>query len=144
MSELMNARNGSRDFRWQLLTTVSALALLTAVYGSGEAQAEDQDSDRPTVWIELGSQLERMNDSQEAFSPPFMASITQANLLSTLDVQKPPAFAVGGEGKVSFQPESSDWVFSASVRYGRAKRHHHRHQQTANAKVPLHITIASV
>ena len=33
MSELMNTRNAKTDFRWQLLTTVSALALLAAVYG---------------------------------------------------------------------------------------------------------------
>ena len=62
MSELMNARSDSRDFRWQLLTTVSALALLTSVYGSNRSEAADQDADRPTVWIELGGQLEHMND----------------------------------------------------------------------------------
>jgi len=141
MSELMNARSRGRDFRWQLLTTVSALALLSAVYGSSESEAADQDADRPTVWIELGGQLERMNDPQEAFSPPFMASITQANLRSALDVQKPAAYAIGGEGKVSFQPGGSDWLFSASVRYGRSNAAQHQHQQTPNAKVPLALTV---
>ena len=139
MSELMNVRNNSRDLRWRLLTTASALALLAAVYGTNESEAADQDADRPTVWIELGGQLERMSGSEEAFSPPFMASITQANLLSALDVQKPPAFAIGEEGKISFQPENSDWVFSASIQYGRSSANTHRHQQTANAKVPVAV-----
>ena len=141
MSELMNARNNSRDFRWRLLTTASALALLAAVYGTNESEAADQDADRPTVWIELGGQLEHMNGSDEVFSPPFMASITQQNLLSALDVQKPSAYAIGPEGKVSFQPDGSDWVFSASVQYSRSNADKHRHQQTANAKVPVAVPI---
>jgi hypothetical protein len=127
--------NMNRDMRWQLLVTVSAAALLAAAYGAGEAQAADNDSDRPLIWIELGGQWQRMSEAQDALSPPFMASITQANLLKALDVQKPAAFAMASEGKISFQPDDSDWVFSASLQYGRsgAKRHHH--QQTANKTV---------
>ena len=143
MSELMNARGNDRDFRWQLLTTVSALALLAAVYGTNKSEAADQDADRPTVWIELGGQLQRLNDSQEEFSPPFMASITQANLLSALNVQQPSAYAIGAEGKISIQPTDSDWVFSASVQYGRSNAFKHRHQQTANKTVPVHFTLPS-
>ncbi|HEV2561797.1 MAG TPA: hypothetical protein VGT78_06615 [Rhizomicrobium sp.] len=123
------------NIRHQLLITVSAAALFAAAYGAGEAQAADNDSDRPLIWIELGGQWQRMSEAQEELSPPFMASITQANLLKALDVQKPAAYAVAGEGKISFQPDDSDWVFSASLQYGRsgAKRHHH--QQTANKTV---------
>jgi iron complex outermembrane recepter protein len=137
MSELMNARNGSRDFRWQLLSTVSVLALLATVSGSGQSEAADQDTDRPTIWIELGGQLDSLSNSQETFTPSFMASITQANLLSAMNVQKPPTYALGLEGKISFQPDSSDWVFSASVRYGRSQAARHRHQQTQNPYVQV-------
>jgi iron complex outermembrane receptor protein len=143
MSETINTRNTGRDFRRQLLATVSALALLAAVYGSSEAEAADQDGDRPAVWIELGGQFERMNDSQEAFSPPFMASITQANLLHALNVQQSPAYAIGTEGKISFQSDESNWVFSASVRYGRSDATRHRHQQTANKPIPVHFHTGS-
>jgi iron complex outermembrane recepter protein len=136
MSELMNAQNIGRRFRWQLLTTASALALVAAIYGTNASEAADQDADRPTVWIELGGQLENLSGGKEALSPPFMASITQANLLSALDVQQPPTHAIGAEGKISFQPENSNWVFSASVRYGRSQASRHRDQQTANAHVP--------
>ncbi len=143
MSELMNARSNRPDFRWHLLTTVSALALLAAVYGASAAKAEDQDIDRPTVWIELGGQLERVTSPQEAFSPPFMASITQANLLSALNVQQSPAYATGGEGKASFQSDGSDWVFAVSVEYGRSNANRHLHQQTPNAGVPAHFAAGS-
>ena len=47
-------------FRWQLLTTVSALALLASV-SMGDAKAADEEADRPTVWIELGGQPENMS-----------------------------------------------------------------------------------
>ncbi len=141
MSELMKAHGSRQEFRWQLLATVSALTLLAVVYGTSESEAADQDADNPTVWIELGGQLERLNNSQQAFSPPFMASITQANLLSALNVQQPSAYAIGSEGKISFQPDGSDWVFSASVQYGRSNAYRHRHQQTANAKIPVNVPV---
>ena len=141
MSELMKAHGSRQEFRWQLLATVSALTLLAVVYGTSESEAADQDADNPTVWIELGGQLERLNNSQQAFSPPFMASISQANLLSALNVQRQPAFALDEDGKISFQPDGSDWVFSASIRYGRSAANEHRHQQTANAIVPKNITL---
>jgi len=136
----MNTRNAGHDFRWQLLTTVSAWVLLVAVYGPIEAHA-DQDADRPTVWIELGGQLEQMGSSQEVFSPPFMASIAQKNLLSATNVQQPSTFSLGEEGKISFQPDDSDWVFSASILYGRSMLDRHRHQQTANAGVPVKVSL---
>ena len=75
MSELMNARSGKRDLRWQLLTTVSTVALLAVMYGAGESKAADQDDDRPTVWIELGGQLEQLQDKQQPFMPPFVANM---------------------------------------------------------------------
>lgn len=135
MSELMKTRSNRRDFRWQLLTTVSALALVGAAYRSGDAKAADQDTDRPTVWIELGGQLESISGESENFSPPFIAGITHSDLLSALNVQHAPAHAFGIDGRVSFQPNGSDWVFSASLRYGRSQAIRHKHHQTANAHV---------
>jgi hypothetical protein len=139
MSKTNNMRR--KDIRWQLLTTVSASALLLSAYGVGEAQAAGSDSDRPLLWIELGSQLDRLSDVQEPFNPPFMANITRPGFLSTLNVQSPPTFAIDEEGKISFQPEDSDWIFSAAIRYGRSQSAKHHHQQTPNAKIPVHFTL---
>ena len=93
MSELMNTQDAERDFRWQLLTTVSALALLAAVYGSSEAKAADEDADRPTVWIELGGQLEHVSGQGDLFTPGFLAANPNSPVLqpvTPVQAQNPP------------------------------------------------------
>ncbi len=142
MSELVGKQRGTRNFRWQLLASVSTATLLTLASVAWSAEADE--ADRPTVWIELGGQLEGIDNSQKSFSPPFMALITQANLLQTLNVEKPAAYAIGGEGKISFQPLESDWVFSAAVRFGRSNATRARHQQTANAEIPVNVPIPTL
>jgi hypothetical protein len=69
MSELIQARPRT-DIRFQLLATVSALSLLTVM----ASQARAEDADRPTVWIELGTQLDSMGSSSETFAPAILAS----------------------------------------------------------------------
>jgi iron complex outermembrane receptor protein len=140
MSELTHAQNHAKALRWQLMSTVSALALLLAVYESGESEAADQDADRPTVWIELGGQFDRLDSPQQALAPSLMMPITRPSLASALNVQNPPTYSLGTEGTISFQPEDSDWVFSATAQYGRANMVRHRHHQTANSPVHLDIT----
>jgi hypothetical protein len=137
MSELINARSNGRDFRWQLLTTVSALTLLAAVYGSNETQAAEQDADHPTVWIELGGQFEQVSTDQEAFVPPFstIQPVSGPNRQGVVQiapgsVQKPLGYSYGADGNISFQPEGTDWVFSADVRYGRSNGSTHVHRST--------------
>jgi iron complex outermembrane receptor protein len=123
MSELMNARNCNRDFRRRLLATVSAFALLATIYGPNEADATDQEADRPTVWIELGGQLEHIDGQGEPFAPAFLGANPNSVVfhpVTPLQAQNPPPFGFGEEGKISFQPEGSDWIFSASLRYGRS------------------------
>jgi hypothetical protein len=135
MSEVIKTRIAAKDFRWQLLSTASVLALLTTLHIS-PAEASDQE-DRPVLWVELGGQLDRLDTSQEAFAPNFLNSITQANLRSALDVQKPSIYSIGGEGKISLQPKGSDWIFSVSAMYGRSQGSRHQHQQTKNAYFPI-------
>jgi iron complex outermembrane recepter protein len=130
MSEVINAQNGKRDFRRQLLTTVSALALLTAIYGSNESEAADQDADRPTVWIELGGQFEQIRTEQETYVPPFFTPQPSFTTITPEQVQKPLDYSYGTEGSISFEPEGSDWIFSAAVRYGRSNGIKHLHQAT--------------
>jgi iron complex outermembrane recepter protein len=143
MSKTTNMRNDRKSLRWQLLVTVSAAALLAAAYGASEAEAAGNSDDRPLLWIEFGGQLSRLSDMQDALDPSFMATIAQRNLLSALNVQSPPAYALDTEGKISFQPDDTDWVVSASIRYGRSAATRHRHQQTANATIPVHISYPS-
>src|SRR5690242_1623990 len=123
MSELMNVENRRSDFRWHLLATVSALALIGSVMPDIAALASDE-SDRPTAWIELGGQLERMDGSEQPFAPPFVtANLNNAyNVQSPLSAERRSRYSFGGEAKITFEPEGTDWVFSASVRYGRSNR----------------------
>jgi hypothetical protein len=126
MSELMNG--GYKTFEWQLLTTVSALALLGGAYGASQAKADD-DSGRPTVWIELGGQLSRVNDGEEIFSPSLM-DVRPSQFSPSSQFEKMPHTSIDESGSASFQPDNSNWTVSASVRYGRSVSHTHVHQQT--------------
>jgi len=134
MSELI-IRAACADTRWQLLTTVSALALLTVVV----ADAKAEDVDRPTVWIELGGQLERMDGVNGRFIEPFMLVTPTPGILnaaSPIDAQRPPRYGIGGEAKISFEPKGMDWVFSAAVRYGRGNGNRSVYHQSPGAPFP--------
>jgi hypothetical protein len=128
MSELMNAQRGRTGIRRQLLATVSIAALL--ILGSSAAQTRAEDADRPTVWIELGGQFEQVNPVGEGYSPPFASEIVQDGLPSLAEPQRAFGQSFGGESRISFQPENSDWVFSASIRYGRTSANNVTHHQT--------------
>jgi iron complex outermembrane recepter protein len=130
MSELMNASVRRENFRWQLLATVSAIALIGFGYGTNAARADD-DSDRPSLWIELGGQLSRLDDGQEAFAPAFPNSPPRPSMFSpSQKFERMPSSSVDETGKISFEPDGSNWVFSASVRYGRSISKKDVNQQT--------------
>jgi iron complex outermembrane receptor protein len=122
MSELMN-KSGRHAIRGCLLSSVSGLALLTSAYMAGSAEAAGDDTDRPLLWIELGGQAETIAGQGDAFAPAFLAANPHAPILwngtSPIQAQNPPPFNFGEEAKITLQPESSDWVLSASFRYGR-------------------------
>jgi iron complex outermembrane receptor protein len=103
----------------------------------------DTDNGKPPLWIEIGGQLDRLNVGEEPYAPPFMVSVTRPGLLSALDVQHQPLFAIDAEGKISFQPEDSDWIITAGIRYGRSASNLHLHHQTPNAKIPIHFDLGS-
>lgn len=130
MSELTQSKNQTSDLRWHLLTTASALALLTSIMGQSAHAA--QDADRPTVWVELGGQLERIDTSQGVFAPGFVLAHEAApyNLVSPLTAQRLPRYGFGGEGKITFAPTGTGWTLSAAIRYGRSNGKKALHQQT--------------
>ncbi len=139
MSELITTRAGANT-RLHLLATVSALSLLTIV----ASQAKAEDADRPTVWIEFGGQLERMDAGQEQFAPPFILATPRPapETVSPLSVGHPPRYSFGSEGKISFEPEDTNWIFSAGVRFGRSNTQKHLHQQSYPTK-PIRPQTAS-
>jgi iron complex outermembrane recepter protein len=133
MSELIHTTDRRRNVRWQLLATVSALALMAT---TEIAAAADDSVERSAIWIELGGQFEQVTTEQETFAPPFTsiqpASGPYRQGISQIsgDIQKPLDYSYGGEGKLSFEPEGTDWVLSATVRYGRSNGNKNVHRST--------------
>jgi iron complex outermembrane receptor protein len=129
MSELIDKNDDHATIRWKLLTGASALAL--AAYVSSAAMAKAEDASQPQIWIELGGQLSSLVDGQETFTPDFPDSPPRPSIfVPSQRYEYPPRFSFDEEGRISFQPENSNWLFSASVRYGRSASHRDVRQQT--------------
>jgi hypothetical protein len=142
MSELITKQPATGGVRWQLLSTVSALAICGTIYTGDAARAGD--AGRPTVWIELGGQLERVDSGQDAFLPPFLTAEPRPGFEteSPASLQRPPRYALGGEAKFVFAPDDSDWRFSAALRFGRSNNGRHIHQQTTQSIKPGGLNFA--
>lgn len=130
MSELINKTDNRSTIHWKLLTGVSALAL--TAYVSSTAVANAEDASQPQIWIELGGQLSRLDDGQEAFNPVFPTTTPARPSIfaPSQKFEEPPRFSLDEDGKISFQPENSDWAFSAAIRYGRSASNNHVSQKT--------------
>jgi len=131
MSERINSHDNRATIRWKLMTGASALALTAYIASSAAACADD--SDHPLFWIELGGQMEMLKGTSRTFTAPFMLldPIPAPYLGATpTENQRASNFAFGGDGKITFQPENSDWIFSAEIRYGRSHVKRHVHHQT--------------
>lgn len=126
MSELIQ-KNEHDDVRRRLLAGASALVLMSCIVAVPAAQAGD--SDRPTVWIELGGQLSRWENDQAPYAPSF-AVLTPSDLSSPQAFQKLPRRGVDESAAFTVQPADSDWSFSASIHYGRSGNSAHNRQQT--------------
>lgn len=136
MREHMNMRN-ARKYRGQLLTTVSAVALTLAVCSSTDARAAD--ADRPIIWIEGGWHFEDVRQPSDPFVPPLDALVKQGGYTSVTGLERVLDYSYGGEGSIAFQPEDSDWIFSASIRYGRAHGRKTIHEQKAVPDVQVSL-----
>jgi len=120
MSELIQKNDDRATIRLKLMASVSAAVLIASACSAGESLAADSDRSQPRVWIELGAQLERASGGDDMFKPPFFDDLAPS-LDSPAKIAAKLPWAMGGEAKISLQPQESDWVFSAGVRYGRAK-----------------------
>ena len=130
MSELIKGQSRGESFRRGLFTNTSVLALLGFAWISPNTGAAQTEDSRPTVWIELGGQLEKLDSQHEVFTPPFLDQTPVTDATPIIAAQRPSRYSVGGEGKISFAPRDTDWVLSAGVRYGRSDNARHQHQQT--------------
>jgi hypothetical protein len=117
MSEAMKTR--SKASRFYLLTTVSSVALISSALGANLALA-DEYSKEPALWIEIGLQFDRILDSTDSFALPVGSMVSPAGytgpLVSGLNLPRSQT----ENGKITFEPGGTDWVFSASVTYGRS------------------------
>jgi hypothetical protein len=136
MSELTSAKTNRKALHAYLLSTACAFAVWSA---GGSAMAED--GGHPSVWIDLGGQLERMASSQETFSPQFLGAFAGEGFDPIESIQRAPRYSYGGEGKIEFDPRGSGWSFFAAIRYGRSngsKALYQRHPEvTATLKTLL-------
>jgi iron complex outermembrane receptor protein len=117
MSELIQKNDNRATIRWKLLTGASALALISTAYA-----ANADDAKKPLIWIELGGQVEWQTGQGDVLTPPFVSNYPDSLAYtpqSPLHYEKPSLFSEGLEGKISFQPDQSDWEFSAAIRYGK-------------------------
>jgi len=129
MSELVETRIVQKGVRWSMMAGASAAVLVTACGASAAPRSED----RPTVWVDLGVDLNRVDGGTERFDPDFVSQIDTHRFSSPIDLQRGPRYANGLEGKLTIQPEDSDWLVSVSLRYGRSNGAKQGHQQTAPA-----------
>ena len=95
----------------------------------------DADNGKPPLWVELGGQLEHIQGQGAAYVPGFLSTYSSSSILhegtTPTEVQRPPLFSAGEEAKISFEPDNSGWVISASLRYGRSGNKRDVHHQTA-------------
>lgn len=137
MSELSKLNQSARRTPAFWLSNVSMLALMLAVTGSEIAEAADNDASSPTVWIEMGGQMERQTGQSSAFIPPFVANNPDSPAFGgdfITKSQNAMPFTNGGQGSLTFEPKGSDWVFSAAVRYGRASGERHASHPDPNLR----------
>lgn len=130
MSELINEHCTNRAFHWQLLNSVSALAILALLYSENGAIASADA--KPTVWIELGGQLEEVSNAQEMFAPPFILRTPRppAEEISPAGSEHAPRSSKGGEASILISPGELGWSVSAAIRYGRSNNNNHVHEQS--------------
>jgi iron complex outermembrane receptor protein len=113
----------------------------------------DADNGKPPLWIDLGGGYTTLADDQQTFTPAFFSQIATAPMTPPVAFQHTPSSSFDWTGSIEYAPNDSDWVLSAAVRYGRAGRYNHDHQQLPSEapftevlygffRVQLHLTKA--
>lgn len=71
------------------------------------------------IWVEAGWHSDQIHDSGNGFALPLNDLIPPSGITAPL-VETFNRSSQGADGKITFRPDGGDWVFSASIRYGRA------------------------
>jgi hypothetical protein len=133
MNEVIQTRSG-QTVRRHLLLTVSSAAVLILT-----RQAHADNTDRPTVWVELGGAFDQMSRGSVDWVPPNLTDpISNA---SPKPFGNAPSMGYDFDGTISLHPNGSDWTFNASLRYGRAQHgpkntHDQAYPITSHAGLP--------
>ena len=101
----------------------------------------DTDNGKPPLWIELRVQSEIVNGLGAPYIPPFTPEIVGDGFTSPAKAQHALSQSFGEEGTISFQPDDSEWIVSATVRFGRASGGGLRHEQTKGG--PRKVVVGS-
>jgi hypothetical protein len=121
MNELIQKNDNRTLIHWKLLASTSALALALSA-----SSAQAGDANRPTIWLELGGQFDRVTGTPDQWSPPALGVLAGSGIF----IRKEPASSFGFNGSLAYQPQNSDWSISLSARVGRNHRHQDFHTQT--------------
>ncbi len=104
--------------RLRLLSTASATALILSAAGLPSAQAAENR--QPALWIDLGWHSDHVYNSTDSFALPFGALVPQSGLTAPLAAAQNLEHSYGDDGKFTFRPSGTNWVFAAAVSYGRS------------------------
>jgi iron complex outermembrane recepter protein len=114
MSNSTNTKSGGS--RSRLLATVSAMALVASV-----CAAEPAVAGQPPLWFELGWNFENIRISDSNLALPLGPLVPQSGLTAPLTNDFGFSRSYTSDGTITFKPDGSDWVFAASIRYGRSR-----------------------
>ena len=132
MSDLIDRKHNG--YRNQLLVTASVLALAVS---ASDLDVLAKESDRPTLWVELGAQYDQAPASgQEPYAPSFFDLFSQTDLTVPAKFENKLPWSFGSEAQLAYRPADSDWEVSASIRYGRTQSGKHVHQQDPKPSAP--------
>jgi len=87
----------------------------------------DADGKRPDIWLTLGGNFAVLAANQQPYAPPFSALLV-SDLPTPQQIQKTPVAGFDWEASLAYQPDNSDWVLKAGIRFGRSKRKNNTHE----------------
>ena len=97
-----------------------------------------QDGKRPTLWLTVGGNYNAvLNTKNDPYNPLALSNFPNggnptppwaAGLPTPDQLQKTPKSGFDWEGSLSYQPEDSDWVLKAGIRYGRTAHNNSTHE----------------
>jgi iron complex outermembrane recepter protein len=91
---------------------------------------------KPQVWLTLGGDFAQLDNGWKKFDPAFVSTLPPA-LPSPLKAEQPAPASFDWEGTLSYQPEDSDWVLKAGIRYGRTATNRNVHKSLPDRTATL-------